>query len=124
MVRKILAVLFGYAAIVLVVIVSDVVYFLVFRQKTTYLAYHLAASALAGVLGGYLAALIGRTSPFGHALALGIFSQVLGIVTLLSEFGTAPTWFLIALLAMVLPLALMGGYLRSLQVDASHKASR
>lgn len=75
-----------------------------------------------GMIGGYIAARLAPDRPIAHALALGIMGFVLSIAGVVAtwnrgpEFG--PKWYPLALVAVSLPCALLGGFLRARQLRA------
>jgi hypothetical protein len=65
-----------------------------------------------GAAGGYLAARLGRAAPLGAAFVLG----VLGVsVTAMSDVD-ASGWYRLALLLLLIPAAVGGGWLRARQL--------
>ena len=72
-----------------------------------------------GVVGGYITARLAPHRPIGHALALGFVGLALSIAGAAGtwnqgpEFG--PKWYPLAVIAMALPCAWLGGRLRSKQ---------
>jgi hypothetical protein len=65
--------------------------------------------ALGSLVGGFLAAWIGRSAPVGHALVLGGLLTLAGIANNLML--PPPGWFWIASLAVLLPAAYAGARL-------------
>jgi hypothetical protein len=69
-----------------------------------------------GIAGGYIAALLAPNRPVGHALVLGVIGvglSTLGVVGTWNEgpeFG--PKWYPLALVAISIPCAWIGGKLR------------
>ena len=72
------------------------------------LSYSLAFS----ILGGYVAAFIARRKEVTHAFALGVVQLAMGIVATIKFFDTAPLWWHVALLALLVPANVLGGLLR------------
>ncbi|HMJ24931.1 MAG TPA: hypothetical protein VK475_03850, partial [Pyrinomonadaceae bacterium] len=70
-----------------------------------------------GVVGGYITARLAPNRPIGHALALGFVGLALSIAGAAGtwnqgpEFG--PKWYPLAVIAMALPCAWLGGRLVS-----------
>src|SRR5258708_5353265 len=68
-----------------------------------------------GIVGGYITARLAPNRPIGHALVLGLVGLALSIAGAAStwnqgpEFG--PRWYPLALVAMALPCAWLGGRL-------------
>ena len=75
------------------------------------IAYSLSFS----VLGGYVTALMAGRREVLHALVLGLLQLTMGIIATIQFWDTAPAWSHIALLALVLPANVLGGYLRAQQ---------
>jgi hypothetical protein len=65
--------------------------------------------ALGSVAGGYLATLISRKPPYGHALALGVLLTLAGVANNLML--PKPLWFWIATFAVLLPATYVGARL-------------
>jgi hypothetical protein len=51
--------------------------------------------------------------PMGHALASGGIRFVVSIAAAMSQWNTVPTWYHVASLALVMPSAAVGGWLRA-----------
>ena len=75
-------------------------------HTTNYLAWSLILGALATVVGGYIAARVGKEAPYLNAGLLGVFGTVLTVLL----GGDFPLWFALGGIAVVLPAALLGGY--------------
>lgn len=73
------------------------------------MTYSLAFS----VLGGYVAALIAARREVLHAFALGLLQLAMGIVATIQFWATAPAWFHIVFLLLLVPANVLGGYLRA-----------
>jgi CBS domain containing-hemolysin-like protein len=86
-------------------------------QGSNVFAITLLYTALFGVIGGYLAARIAIQRPLLHAAILGGVMLVLSALSAAFLWSTAPPWYHLATLAMVLPAALIGGKIRELQVE-------
>jgi len=73
-----------------------------------------------GVAGSYLTARLAPDRPMGHALALGIVGVLLSIAGAVGtwergpEFG--PKWYALAIVAIAIPCAWTGGWLRDAQL--------
>jgi len=65
--------------------------------------------ALGSLVGGFLAAWIGRNTPVAHALVIGVFLTLAGIADNLML--PPPTWFWISSLVVLLPAAYAGARL-------------
>ncbi len=68
-----------------------------------------------GVAGGYIAARLAPDRPMPHALALGVVGLVLSIVGAVATWdrgpGFGPKWYPLALVAIAIPSAWLGGKL-------------
>jgi hypothetical protein len=62
--------------------------------------------ALGSMAGGYLATLISRKAPYGHALVLGVLLTLAGVANNLML--PPPLWFWIATFAALLPATYLG----------------
>ncbi len=82
---------------------------------------HLAGQAigfLGTLLGAYCAARMGKTRPLFHALGVGVASFLTALVILPCFPEAQPLWASIIGMLLVLPAALLGGYLRLGQLNA------
>ena len=81
-----------------------------FRQGLIELAYR----GVYTVLGSYIAASLAPNRPMKHALALGVVGFVVNILGAVATWNMnlAPAWFTLALIALALPCAWLGGKLR------------
>ena len=129
MVRSAVAVVAGYVLIVALVMAFDVIHGTLVgvpekgQVPLEYMIINLASGAVAGVIGAYMTAMIAGRAPTQHALALGIFSLVVGIATSVKYWGDQPVWYQATLLGMVVPLAFVGGRLRAWQMKRRPSAS-
>jgi hypothetical protein len=74
----------------------------------------LGANALCGVLGGYVAARIATRRHVLHATALGVLMLVVSIAATAFFWDRAPVWFHLTTLALTVPVAMLGGKIRTL----------
>ncbi len=72
-------------------------------------------SLLFSVLGGYVTALIARRSELAHVFILGVLQLVMGIVATIKMWDTAPVWYHVIFLTLLIPANLLGGQLRLMQ---------
>jgi hypothetical protein len=79
-----------------------------------FLAANLAATALAGVAGGWVAASIARRRPVVHAIAVALALTAL-VGPSVRPRPREPVWFAHALLAMAVAAAVAGGALRGVR---------
>lgn len=64
------------------------------------------------VAGCYLAARLAPSRPMLHALVLGALGLLFNIVGSIALWDTAPAWYHITALLLVMPYAWLGGYIR------------
>lgn len=62
------------------------------------------------ILSGYVAGRISKFKEVKHALFVGIISEVMGIIDLISGPSTLPSWYIISSIVVVIPAAMLGGY--------------
>ena len=63
------------------------------------------------ILGGYVAAWMGKAFPLRHGFAVGMLSILSSLLILVLSPRTQPLWFSVAGLALTVPAGLLGGYL-------------
>jgi putative membrane protein (TIGR04086 family) len=112
-VRSILAVIAGYLAMAIVVVVLTVVTVAVLHLQSghptaLYLALNVVYSLGAAVLGGWVAGRIARRSPVAHGVALGVLMLALSAYQLKHPAPGQPFAYLIVLL-IACPLAAIAG---------------
>jgi lysylphosphatidylglycerol synthetase-like protein (DUF2156 family) len=120
MVRTIGAVLAGYVAIGVLVVLTDLIFAAAvpgFRARTPPPLYYFAiltfTNTLYSIGGGYLCAACARASAGTATLGLMIFGEIMGVVSTVLSWHTQPHWFAFALLVLF-PLAVwIGSRLRS-----------
>ena len=76
----------------------------------------LGAFALGGLVGGYTAAALAIRRHLAHAAAVGGVTLVTGILATIVAWDRAPAWFHIINLVLLVPMALLGGKIRTLQL--------
>lgn len=76
------------------------------------------------ISGCYLAARLAPKAPLHHALALGGLGLLLNIVGTAALWNTAPAWYHIISLALVMPYAWLGGRLRELELSRTPASTR
>lgn len=122
MLRSILAVLAGYAAMAAIVIVSTIlaVRFILRRPPSAlrgvdpaalsgpYLAANIAASAVAALGAGWITGTIAGHDPLAHGLALAALMVALGLLSARQAGAAQPRWYQ-ALLVTVMPALAVGG---------------
>jgi hypothetical protein len=75
-----------------------------------------------GVLGCYVTARLAPTRPLQHALALGVVGTLISVAGGIAMWDAGPGWYSLAVIAMALPCAWLGGKLRVAQL--AQRASR
>ena len=71
------------------------------------------------VTGCYLAARLAASRPLAHALILGALGLAFNVMNTVLLWNTAPAWYHVMALALVMPAAWLGGRLRELQLEGS-----
>jgi hypothetical protein len=77
----------------------------------------MAYSLLFSILGGYVAARIARRKEMQHAFVLGVLQLLMGIMATIKFFDTAPLWWHLTFLALLIPANVFGGWLRQAQKE-------
>jgi hypothetical protein len=127
MVRSVLAVLAGFVAMALLVMIATAlaVRFVLRRplatmrsqgpspQSAAYLAINVAASGLAALVGGYATALIAEHDRVAHGLGLAAVMVVMSVVSMRQSGAAQPRWYRILLLTVMPALAVAGAALCS-----------
>ena len=75
------------------------------------MCYALAFSAL----GGYVAAAIARRREIAHAFVLGLVQLAMGVAATINFWDTAPAWYHLTFLVLLVPANVLGGRLRQSQ---------
>jgi hypothetical protein len=105
------AALAALLAISLLIGASVVLFTTLFSAETmariTIVAF--AADLAYGAVGGYLAARLGRGAPLGAAFLFGVLGVSLALVTA----GDVPGWYRAALVMLLVPATLTGGWMRA-----------
>jgi hypothetical protein len=68
------------------------------------------------IAGSYLTALLAPSRPMLHAMILGVLGLLFNIAGTYAAWATAPAWYHITALVLVLPSAWIGGWLRERQL--------
>jgi len=68
------------------------------------------------VAGCYIAARLAPSQPMKHALILGVLGLVFNIIGSAAQWATAPAWYHIVSIALVMPFAWLGGRIRENQL--------
>jgi hypothetical protein len=125
MLRSILAVLAGWLAVGVLVVLTDGVLHKMYPNDYVHgkvppdnlMMVSLATATLYSVLGGYITARLARHRPWHHILGLIVWGEVMGIVSFIFSRGQVPDWYSLALLALWFPAVCIGGYLRAGKPD-------
>ena len=87
-------------------------------DNTSVLALTLAYVAVYAIAGCYIAGRLAPSRPLRHALILGVLGLVFTAFGTASAWDTAPMWYRVASLALVIPYAYVGGLLAELRYSA------
>lgn len=82
----------------------------------------MAYVAVFAIAGCYLAARLAPNRPMRHALILGVLGLVFNIAGSVAVWDTAPAWYHVVSLLMVMPYAWIGGKLRENQLGARDRS--
>jgi hypothetical protein len=83
-----------------------------FQANSTIMIIRLAVAAIATIMSGFLAAFIAnenRRTPF----ALGVLLLIVGIGFQVPAWNVMPIWFHVIFLALLIPLSILGGKLKT-----------
>jgi hypothetical protein len=125
--QSVWAVLAGLLAVIFVTTVTDAALhatgvFPPFGQPMADALFMLATAyrVVYGVAGGYVAARLAPHGPVRHAVAVGVIGSLLGAAGAVAtwERGPAfgPKWYSLAVIAIAVPSAWVGGILRAWQL--------
>lgn len=78
------------------------------------LVLFIMVAAVACVVSGWLAVLIGRDRGHRAAMLLSLLLLVVGLVVELSTWGMAPAWYHLVFLGLLVPLTMAGANLKRL----------
>lgn len=125
MIRSILAIVAGFFAIGLLAFGADAVVRSVMPQafsasgrvdSVPVLLLMMSYVLVFAVAGCYLTARLAPNKPLKHALILGVLGLLFNIAGTIALWDTAPAWFHIVSLLLVMPAAWVGGRLREAQL--------
>jgi hypothetical protein len=85
-------------------------------DNTSVLLLMMAYVMVFAVAGCYLTARLAPNKPMKHALILGLLGLIFNVLGTLKMWDTAPAWFHILSLILVMPYAWLGGRLREAQL--------
>ncbi|MGH9948809.1 MAG: hypothetical protein ACRD6X_16675 [Pyrinomonadaceae bacterium] len=83
-----------------------------FTADTTFLLTQIVSGAIVSAMAGFLAALIAGENKRAP-LILGFLLVALGLLKLVMSWAYVPVWYHVIFTAMLLPMVIMGGKLRS-----------
>jgi peptidoglycan/LPS O-acetylase OafA/YrhL len=84
-----------------------------FTPDTTILVMNIIRAAIVSLICGYLAALIARENR-RSPLILGVLLVAFDLVIVAMSKGVVPLWYLAALTIVLLPMAVVGGRMKTL----------
>lgn len=93
-------------------------------ESVPLLLFMLSYSLLFSVLGGFVTAYIAGRKELQHALALGVLQLTMGIMATIQFFDTAPLWFHVACMSLLVPANIAGGWLRLTQKQGQRYGAR
>jgi hypothetical protein len=124
MVRVAAAVLAGYVAVGVLVVLTDQIFAAAipgFRgmspQPLYYFVIATFTDTLYSVAGGYVCAAIARAEVRRATLGLMIFGEILGVIAAVLAWRSEPHWFGFALLVLFPPAVWIGSRLRSAKAE-------
>jgi hypothetical protein len=126
--RSVLAVAVGFVTIAALSISTDLLVRAAWpgafdaRGRTDSVALLLLTIAYVGVfaIGGcYLAARLAPDRPMRHALVLGGLGLAFSVAGTAAAWATAPVWYHLVSLLLVMPYAWLGGWLRERQLGSA-----
>jgi len=123
--RSLLSVVLGYVVMLVAVLGGHVAFTAVGsgmsiqpgkQPDTVYFVFNLSTEFFYLIIGGYVTALLAGYWELEHALGLAALSVVMCTVSMVKYLGDQPLWYSIALMAVSVPGALIGGQYRVRQV--------
>ncbi len=130
MLRSIVAIVVGFVLIGMLAMGTDMIVMQAFpaqfdeagrTQNLTILMLMAAYVAVYAITGCYVTARLAPSRPMMHALILGALGLVMNIVATISLWGTAPAWYHILNLLLVMPYAWIGGRIRERQLQQTSR---
>lgn len=119
MIRSILAVLVGY----LIFALSAFAFFRISGQPPhqdapmPIMLASIAVGMILAQLGGYAAGWLARRRPLAHGVAVALVLALGAAVSLLGTVGKGAVWSQVAALVLMVPSAVIGGWVRSRQAS-------
>ena len=83
-----------------------------FTADTTFLLIHIVLGSIVSVISGYLAALIAGENK-SAPLILGFLLMAFGLLKAVLSWAYVPIWYHVIFTAILLPMTIMGGKLKS-----------
>jgi hypothetical protein len=80
-------------------------------------------SVVFSVLAGWLTARLAGRAEARHALALGLVQVALGLAVTVAFYDTAPLWYHVVFVALLMPGNVLGARLRLAQKRAAHPST-
>ena len=112
--RTILAVLGGYAAMVIAVMaISGLTLLAIPHDPDLLMRLNLVTAVPCAMLGGWTTARIARGDEIRHTLYLAGFGLFMGAINVLMMWNHQPHWYLLAVVALMVPAIIAGGFLRA-----------
>jgi len=84
-------------------------------ESVPVLLFTLLRSLIFSIIAGYLTALIAKHQEINCAFALGVLQLALGIFFTVQFYESAPLWYHLLFLTLLIPGNLLGGQLRIIQ---------
>ena len=124
MLRSIVAIVVGFVLIAALAMGTDMLVMRAFpaafndgvTNDLSILMLMAAYVAVYAITGCYVTARLAPDRPMRHALILGGLGLVMNVVATISLWGTAPAWYHILNLLLVMPYAWVGGRIRERQL--------
>jgi hypothetical protein len=88
------------------------------------LLFVLGYVTLFAVAGCYLTARLAPRRPMAHALVLGLLGLCFNVVGTMAQWDHAPAWYHVLALALVMPSAWLGGWLRERELRRGGEGTR
>lgn len=123
--RSVLAIVTGFVFIAALAIGTDAAVMSVFpasfdatgrTDSVPMLLFIVCYVGIIATLGCWLTARMAPSHPMRHALVLGALGLVFNVVGTIQRWGSAPVWFHVVSLLLVMVWAWLGGWLRERQL--------
>lgn len=110
MLHSILAVLGGFAAMAVIVIITTAIAARAVPPRA-YLAANITCSALAAFLGGVITARLAPGRPFFHGIILAVLMGAMAILSARQAGDRQPRWYQLLIGTVMPAVALLGAYI-------------